>query len=446
MEKNELRKELGFIPTTAIVIGMVIGSGVFFKPTAIYTATGAPGLGLLAWVIGGIIALAGGLTTAEIGAAIPRTGGMIVWLEEAYGDVWGYILGWVETVVFFPAIIAALAIIFSTQAISLLGLNDGMLSVIAIITTIFLVFMNSLGTKLAGNIQTVFTTAKLIPLVAIIIFGFINGHAGVVRLLPITNPNHPVVTGLGSALVGVMFAYEGWIQVGNISGEMKNPRKDLPKSIIGGLLLVMVIYILINTAYLFVLPASALAASKVPAADVAMIIFGTAGAKFISVGILISIFGALNGNILTAMRIPYAMAIENKLPGSKWLSKLHPTYKTPVNCGILIEIFVTIMILLGNFNQLTDLCVFIIWIFYIMIFIAVIILRKKKPDLERPYRVPLYPVVPIIAIVGGLYIVINTMITQPINAGLGLLLTIIGLPIYFIRKKKGYIEEKESIS
>ncbi|GCD11418.1 amino acid permease [Clostridium tagluense] len=436
MGKNTLKKEIGLLAASAVVIGMVIGSGVFFKPTAIYTATGAPGLGMIAWIIGGLITIAGGLTAAEVAAAIPKTGGMIVWLEETYGEVWGFLLGWVETVISFPANIAALGIIFATQAVSLLGLGDEMLIIIAIISIIFLIVMNCLGAKVGGNIQTVFTIGKMVPILAIIVFGFINGNGGVVRLFPVSVATHPIATSLGSALLATMFAYDGWIHVGNIAGELKNPKKDLPKAIIGGLLFVMAAYILINMAYLFVLPASALAATKTPATDVATLLFGAAGGKVITVGILVSIFGTLNGNILTGMRVPYALALENKLPGSKWLSKLTPKTSTPINSGILIGVIAIVMTLSGNFNQLTDLLVFVLWIFYVMTFIAVMVLRKKKPDLIRPYKVPLYPVIPIIAIVGGLYIIINTMFTQPLNAGLGLVVTAIGLPIYYMRKNK----------
>ncbi|AKA71778.1 APC family permease [Clostridium scatologenes] len=436
MGKSELKKEIGLVPALAIVIGMVIGSGVFFKPTAIFTSTGAPGLGMMAWVLGGIISIAGGLTAAEISAAIPKTGGMIAYLEETYGDVWGYLLGWAQTIIYIPANIAALAIIFATQVTSLLSLSDSMLKPVAIIVIIFLICMNALGSKTGGIIQTVSTVGKLIPLFAIIIVGLMNGGGGAARLFPVTAANHPIATSLGSALVATMFAYEGWINVGAISGEMKNPGKDLPRAIVGGLSLVMAVYVIINVAYLFVLPASTLAATKTPAADVAKIIFGQAGGKVITVGILVSIFGALNGYILTGARIPYAMATENKLPGSKWLSKLHPTFKSPINSSILIAVVSIILVFSGKFDQLTDLLVFVIWIFYVMTFCAVITLRKKQPDLYRPYKVPLYPIIPAIAIIGGAYIIFNTLLTQPMNAGIGILLTVIGYPIYLSRKSK----------
>ncbi|KAA8674704.1 APC family permease [Clostridium sp. HV4-5-A1G] len=428
--ESSLKKEIGLIPAVSLVIGMVIGSGVFFKSHAIFNATGAPGLGIIAWILGGILSIAGGLTVAELSAAIPKTGGMIVYLEEAYGKIWGFLLGWVQTVIFYPATIAALAIIFSTQVINLTGISGGMLNIIAIITAVFLFAMNCLGSKTGAYIQTVSTICKLIPLVAIIIVGLVKGGGGTVNLLPIAAADHPVVSGLGSALIATMFAYDGWISVGVIAGEMKNPSKDLPKAIIGGLSLVMAVYLLINIAYLFVLPSSALAATETPAADVAKIIFGTNGGKIITIGILISVFGTLNGNILTCMRIPYKLATEGTLPGSAWLSRLHPTFKTPVNAGILEIIVSIIYIFSGKFDQLTDLTIFVIFIFYILTFYSVFILRKKQPDLYRPYKVPMYPIIPAVAIIGGLYILINTIITQPMNAGIGLVLTLIGLPVY----------------
>lgn len=433
---KELEKTLGLVPALAIVVGITIGSGVFFKPTAVFTATGAPGLGLLAWFIGGVITICGGLTVAEIAAAIPKTGGMMTYIEETYGELAAFLLGWAQTIIYFPATVAALSIILATQAVSLLGLTDSAITPIAIGTVAFLVIMNFFGSKTGGAIQTIATVGKLVPLVAIIAVGLMNDNASVARLMPFTSPDHPVVTGLGAALIGIMFAYDGWMNVGAIAGEMKNPGKDLPKAIVGGLSLVMGIYIIINIAYLFVLPASELAATATPAADVATIIFGANGGKIITIGILVSIFGAINGYIMTGTRIPYAMALENKLPFSNFFGKLHSKFQTPVNSGIFMFVMAVLMTFSGKFDQLTDLVMFVIWIFYTMTFGSVFILRKKQPDLVRPYKVPFYPLVPMIGIIGGSFVVINTLFTQPANAGIGLAITALGLPIYFARKSK----------
>ncbi len=433
---GEMQKTLGLVPALAIVIGIVIGSGVFFKPHAIFTATGSPGLGLVAWVIGGLITIAGGLTVAEIAAALPRTGGMVVYLEESFGSIWAYLLGWTQTVIYLPALIAALAVIFAKQAAVLMNLSEAVQAPIAIAAIIFLVIMNSLGSKTGGIIQTVATVGKLIPLIAIIIVGLMSGEGGTANLSPMTDAAHPVATGLGAALMGVMFAFDGWTNVGSIAGEMKNPGRDLPRAIIAGLLIVTAVYLLINVAYLFVLPASALAATETPAADVANIIFGATGGKVITAGILVSVFGAMNAYIMTGMRVPLAMAQENKIPFSSFFSKLHPKFQTPANCGIIIAVIASLMTLTGKFDLLTDLGMFVILIFYALTFAAVIVLRKKQPDLPRPYRVPLYPILPIIGIVGSVYMVINTIITQPMNAGVGLALALIGLPLYYARKSK----------
>ena len=433
---EELKKDLGFATALSIVVGMVIGSGVFFKPTAVFGASGSAGIGILAWIIGGIITIAGGLTVAEISAAMPETGGIVVYIKKTYGELWAFLLGWAQTTVYMPAVIAALGIIFATQAVSLMGLSSFMTTPIAIGTIVFLLVMNSVSSKAGGALQSIFTVAKLLPLIAITVLGFARGDVQSADILNFVPEKGSLVSSLGSALIAVIFAFEGWINVGAIAGEMKDPGKDLPRSIAMGLSVVMVVYVFINIAYLCVLPANVLASTATPAADVANVIFGSLGGKVISTGILISIFGALNGFILTGMRIPYVMAKEGKLPYSNLIGKLHEKYETPVNSGILIVAISIIFTFTGKFDQLTDLLTFTIWIFYVMTFAAVMILRKKMPDMHRPYRVPLYPVLPLVAIIGGLYIIINTLLTQPMNASLGLLITALGLPVYMYTSKK----------
>ncbi|KGL43797.1 amino acid permease [Listeria newyorkensis] len=441
MENQKLKKEIGFFTALTIVMGTVIGSGVFFKPEAVYSATGTASLGLLAWILGGVITICGGLTAAELSAAIPQTGGMMMYLQKTYGKLTAYLLGWAQTVIYFPANIAALSIIFATQVANLFGTGDGIIVPVAIAAAAFIMLMNFIGAKVAGSFQAVTTICKLVPLILIIIFGLFHQGDVAFRLFPISVEDHPFLTSLGSGLVATMFAYDGWIHVGNIAGEMKNPKKDLPKAIVFGLTGVMLVYLLINIAYLFVMPAAALAATATPASDVANIIFGSIGGKLITVGILISVFGTINGYTMTGIRIPYAMALDNQLPFSNWFKKLGAKSSVPYNGGIVILIISIIMIFSGGFNQLTDMLIFVIWIFYTLTFIAVFVLRKREPELVRPYKVPLYPVIPIIAILGGAFIVLNTLFTQPMNAGIGLVLTAIGLPIYLYKKKKGHFSE-----
>ena len=435
---KELKKNIGFLAALSTVVGVVIGSGVFFKPQAIYTATnGAPGLGLIAWILGGLITIAGGLTATEVSAAIPRTGGMMIYIEEVYGKSLGFLTGWMQTVLFFPGTIAACAVIFAQQASELLGsTSDNMKLVLPIAVGIILLtaFLNTIGSSFGGYIQTIATVGKLVPLVLIIIFGFIRGNSTSV-FNPMVGSGVNTITTLGQVLVSTLFAYDGWINVGAIAGEMKNPGRDLPRAIVGGLSLVMAVYLAINIAYLWVAPASDLAMVTSPASLVATKIFGAIGGKVISIGILISVFGTLNGYLLTGPRVAYALSKDGLLPGSRMLIKVNKG-SSPYNAIYLISILASIYALTGQFNLLSDLTVFAIWVFYVLTFIGVIMLRKSKPNLNRPYRVPLYPIIPLVAILGGGFVVINQLLTSPIISLGGIVITIIGFPIYKYRIKK----------
>ncbi|MGL4911188.1 MAG: APC family permease [Romboutsia sp.] len=439
MENKGLQKNLGMTAALSTVVGMVIGGGVFFKPQAVYSATGgAPGLGILAWVVAGIITITAGLTAAEVSAAIPKTGGMMIYIEEIYGKKLGYLTGWMQTVLFFPATIAALAVIFAEQATSLIG-NSSLLLPIAIGSILLLAGLNTLGSKTGGIIQTVSTGCKLIPLALIMIFGFVLGSGENEIMTPLVAEGVNAGSVIGQLLIAVLFAYDGWINVGALAGEMKNPGKDLPKAIVGGLTLVMAVYLTINLAYLWVLPANELAAVSAPAAAVAEAIFGPIGGKMITVGILISVFGCMNGYLLTGPRIAYTLASQKTLPGHQFLVKLNGS-QAPANATIAMALLASLYALSGQFNLLSDLAIFSVWIFYVLTFIGVMKLRKDQPNLHRPYKVPLYPIVPLIAILSGSFVVINQLLfagiqTTMISLG-GVIVTLIGLPVYNYMSKK----------
>lgn len=441
---QSLRKTIGFGAALSTVVGMLIGSGVFFKPQAIYSATnGGPGLGLLAWLIGGLITIAAGLTAAEISASITKSGGLMVYLEEIYGERIGFLTGWMQLILYIPAIVAALGIIFAQEAINLIGLDSGYIVPIAIGVIIFLSLLNSLGAKFGGTIQTVSTICKLIPLALIIIFGFIKGDTSTPLMTPFVGEGINVVSAISQVLIATLFAYDGWIYVGALAGEMKKPSKHLPMAIVGGISVVMAVYLVINIAYLLVIPASQMAPEGVaPATLVAQKLFGPSGAKIISIGILISVFGTLNGFILTGGRVPYIMACDKRIPFSNVFSKLNNN-AVPLNGTWLIVGLAVLYSLTGKFNLLSDLATFTIWIFYTMLFIGVIKLRKNRPGMKRPYKVPIYPVIPIIAILGGTFVVLSTLSTQPKNAISGLIITLIGLPIYEYMKNKNKNIKKE---
>ena len=446
MENKQLQKNLGIAAALSTVVGMVIGGGVFFKPQAVYTLTGgAPGLGILAWIIAGIMTITAGLTAAEVSAAIPKTGGMMVYIEEIYGKKLGFLTGWMQTVLFFPATAAAIAVMFGQQAALLLN-NSSLVMPMSIGVILLIGILNTFGSKTSGAIQTVSTVCKLIPLVLIIVFGFIKGSGDNPIMNPLVAEGIRPMGIIGQLLVAILFAYDGWINVGAIAGEMKNPGKDLPKAIIGGLSIVMAINVVINLAYLWVLPASELAQYASPASIVAEKIFGPVGGKLINVGILVSVFGCLNGYLLTGPRIPYTLANQKVLPAM--FGKLNK-HGVPANATLFMAVLSAIYALSGQFNLLSDLSMFAIWAFYTLTFIGVIKLRKTQPDLKRPYKVPFYPVIPIISICSGLFVVIDQLFLAGMKSSMislgGVIITLIGLPVYAIMtKKNSELQEKEN--
>ena len=446
MENKQLQKNLGIAAALSTVVGMVIGGGVFFKPQAVYTLTGgAPGLGILAWIIAGIMTITAGLTAAEVSAAIPKTGGMMVYIEEIYGKKLGFLTGWMQTVLFFPATAAAIAVMFGQQAAILLN-NPSLVMPMSIGVILLVGILNTFGSKTSGTIQTVSTVCKLIPLVLIIVFGFIKGSGDNQVMSHLVAEGISPMGIIGQLLVAILFAYDGWINVGAIAGEMKNPGKDLPKAIIGGLSIVMAINVVINLAYLWVLPASELAQYASPASIVAEKIFGPVGCKLINVGILVSVFGCLNGYLLTGPRIPYTLANQKVLPAM--FGKLNK-HGVPANATLFMAVLSAIYALSGQFNLLSDLSMFAIWAFYTLTFIGVIKLRKTQPDLKRPYKVPFYPVIPIISICSGLFVVIDQLFLAGMKSSMislgGVIITLIGLPVYsFMTKKNSELQEKEN--
>lgn len=435
---NGLKKNLGVATAMAIVVGCVIGSGVFFKPQAIYTVTGgAPGLGVLAWVITGVASIAAALTFAEVAIMIPKTGGMVAYLEDIYGPVVGFLAGWVQTLVFYPAMISALAVAFAQQAALFIG--EAFIVPVAIGVVILIIFLNSLGSSVGGGVQVIFTVCKLIPLALLMIFGFVKGSGANPIFTPMVGEGLNPAVVLGQLMVAVLFAYEGWTNVGAIAGEMKRPDRDLPVAIVGGVSVIMAVYFVINVAYLWVLPADELASLAAPASAVALEIFGDMGGKIVSVGIMISVFGACNGFVLSGSRVAYSLAAEGNFPFSHTLARLNKA-QVPTNSIILVGSIGCLYAVSGQFNLMTDLAVFSSWMFYTLTFIGVMKLRKDKPDAVRTYKVPLYPFIPAIAIVSGIFVIVNQLFLAGLQSTLlsaaSLVVTLVGLPVFMGIKAK----------
>ncbi|WP_195415406.1 APC family permease [Enterocloster citroniae] len=441
MKEDKLKREVSGFSAFIMVIGTIIGSGVFFKPTAVFGATGTAGLGLLAWGLGGGLALAGGLTIAEIGTLIPQTGGMMTYMEAIYGKFWGYLIAWVQTIIFYPVRIEAATVICATQAANLLGLGKDTVIPIAVAIVLFVNFVNAIGNKATDILQNLATFLKFIPLILIIVAGLLfNPDPVKVELIPFTDPGRPLGAAISAALLATLYATDGWMNVTNIAGEMKDPGRDLPKAIVGGISMVTLIYLAINVAYLRVLPANALAATATPASDVAGILFSSFGGKLITIGIMISVFGSQTGFVRASWRIPYALGLRDMLPFGGFFRKLNQKTDMPVNSGMfLMALTIIMLVCIGDFNILTDIGSFVIWFFYILTFAGIFILRKKWPDRERPYKVPLYPLVPILGAFGGIFVLVSTIMYQPFVALISIVCTLTGVPLYLYLIKKNQV-------
>ena len=438
MENNKMKKDLGVMSAMALVVGCVIGAGVFFKPYAIYQATGgAPGMGMLAWIFGGLASLLGALTFAEVAILIPKTGGMVAYLSDVFHEKVGFLAGWMQVVIFYPAFLAGYGVKVGSELAEYVG--EAFVMPIAIGLIILLVFANSLGSKTASRVQVVSTICKLIPLFLLMLWGFLLGSGDNAIFTPMVGEGKNAGSVLGSTLLAVLFAFEGWTNVGAIAGEMKNPGRDLPRAIVGGVSIIMAVYFVINMAYLWVLPADQLMNLESPAAAVAETIFGPTGGLLIKIGIIISVIGAANGFLMSGSRVAYHLADMNTLPASGVLAKLNGN-QVPANSITLIGALACVYSLIGQFDLLTDLAVFSCWIFYTLTFACVIKLRIDKPQLERTYKVPLYPVVPILAILSGLYVVVSQLFLSGTRAQImslaSVAITLVGLPVYMAVKKR----------
>ena len=436
---QQLRKDLGVATATSLVVGCVIGAGVFFKPYAIYQATGgAPGLGILAWIIGGLISIFAALTFAEVAVLIPRTGGMVAYLSEVYGKKVGFLAGWMQVVIFYPAYLAGYGVKVGSELGAWLGTQYALPVGIGVIA--LLIFLNIRGSKSAGGMQVVSTICKLLPLGLLMVFGFVRGSGDHAILTPLVGEGKSALTVMGTTLLAVLFAFEGWTNVGSIVGEMKDPGRDLPRAIVGGVSIIMAVYLVINLAYLWVIPANELMNLESPATAVATRIFGEGGGMLITIGIIISVIGAGNGFLMSGSRVAYQLAVQRTLPASSKLSTLN-SRQVPANAIYLVGVLACLYSLSGEFDLLTDLGTFACWIFYTLTFCCVIRLRRTHPEWERKYKVPLYPVIPALAILSGLYVMVSQLFLSGTRATVMCLcrvgITLLGLPVYALAKKKG---------
>ncbi|UQS86394.1 amino acid permease [Nicoliella spurrieriana] len=435
--KSDVNKSgIGPFAAFATVMGTVIGGGVFFKTASVVASTYSFGLTILVWIVSGLLTICAGLTVSELAAALPETGGPVKFLELGYGKLTGFLFGWAQSLVYTPGNVAGLCLVFGTQFVNLFHLSSGMNLMVAILCGLTILVINLLGSQLAGRVQSIALIIKLIPILIIAIVGlFIPGQVHV-QLWPFTPINHANVwSAFGQGLLATMFAYDGWIGISNIAGELKNPKSDLPKAIIIGLSLVTIIYTLINFVFLKNMPINAIAGNQNTASQVASHLFGAYGGKLVTIGILVSVYGAINGYLFTGIQIPRVLGSENMIPFSKHFAKVSKN-GAPYVAAIFQFVVAVLMMCSGSFDILTDMSMFIVWSFFCLLFVEVIMLRKKRPDLSRPYKVPGYPIVPLLALVGALFVLIVTIFTQTGLVIAGVILTAIGVPVYYLHQRQ----------
>ena len=434
-EPPKLARVLTLLDATMINAGGIIGSGIFMVPATIALLTGSTSLILAVWVFGGLISLFGALSVAELGAAMPRAGGQFVYLNEAYGPVWGYLYGWSCVAVINTASIAAVGVAFSEYLSFFFPLSSMGIKSVAILSVILLTIINILDVKSGARAQNIFTLLKIGAIFGIISLGLIMDGGSAENIQPFY-PDRPLpalVGPLGLAMVSVLWTYDGWIFITYVAGEVKNPGRNIPLSLVFCMLIVISIYLLINFVFTYTLGIGAMGTSTLVASDSAFIFLGEKGAVLVSIIILISLLGANNGFILTSARINYAMA-RNRLFFQQ-AAKVHPKFKSPANALIIQAVWACALTFSGTYNQLITYIIFASWIFYAMSCAAVIILRKKRPEMKRPYKTPGYPYIPIIFILFAVFLTFNTILEAPRDAAVGAGIILAGLPLYFYWKK-----------
>jgi amino acid transporter len=450
--KATLRRALGLWAAVAIVIGTVIGGGIFLVPSSMIRNLGSVTTLFVVWVVAGLLSLFGALTYAELSAAMPEAGGEYVYLRSAYGPFWGFLYAWTqfwvaksgsiatlaaEFYIYFTAFVPALAkpILVTSLPIgpggSMLEIHYGQLVAIGLI--IVLGAINYLGVRSSGNLQVVVTIFKMVLIAAVIAIGIFFGHGDGAHF----NQHVPAVGGVAgffAAMVSALWAYDGWNNVSMVASEIKDPQRNLPRSLIYGTLAVIATYLLINVAYFYVLSPSQVAISQRLAADMMTSIYGLKAGGAVTIAVLISVFAALNGSILTGARVPFAAARDGLFFPS--FAKVHPHYRTPGNSVIWLCLWSSVVVLSGWFDDLYNFVIFGSWILYLMTGVSVFVLRRKQPDLVRPYRVLGYPYVPVLFVAVAAMLLISTLQTRPRESLMGLVLMGLGIPFFFYWKNR----------
>lgn len=453
-QRPELARDLGLSHAGAVVVGTIIGSGIFLVPAEMMQAVGSAQLVYLAWMVGGVLSFFGALTYAELGAMKPQAGGEYVYVRDAYGPLLGFLYAWTWFLIAKPASIATI----TTGLVRILGtfpvfsffsqpfltnpftITYGQL--VAIGATILISWLNYIGVRKAGEFQFLFTLLKVATILGIVAIGFSYRGGSWSNFATEFVGAKGGVHGFFLALVAALWAYDGWNDLNMVAGEIRNPQRNIPLGLIWGVATVGLLYILVNAAVQYVLPASAVAGSERPASEAVALVLGRTGAGLVSAAMAISMLVTLNGTIMSGARVPFAMARDGYF--FKSLADVHPRFRTPSGAIIVQCVLAIILLLLvgTNFRQFFSLAIFAEWLFYMIAGSTVFVFRYRNPQADRPYRVWGYPVVPALFVAASTLLLYFTFKDNLPNSAYGTLAILAGIPVFYFFAHRKHVTER----
>jgi basic amino acid/polyamine antiporter, APA family len=448
--RPELARDLKLSHAGAVVVGTIIGSGIFLVPQEMMQAVGSARIVYFAWLVGGLLSFFGALTYAELGAMKPQAGGEYIYVRDAYGPLPAFLYGWTWFLIAKPASIATVTTglvrtlatfpvfaFFSSPCFSAGSFSVSYGQLVAIAAAIFITWLNYIGIRRAGEFQFLFTLLKIAIILGIVAVGFSYKDGSWANFSTTFTGAKGGLAGFFAALVAALWAYDGWNDLNMVAGEIRNPQRNIPLSLVSGVATVGALYMLINAAVQYAMPASAVAAAARPAADAVALVVGRGGATLVSIGIAVSMLVTLNGTIMSGARVPFAMSRDRYF--FKAIAEVHPRFHTP-SVSLVVQCALSILLLLGggNFRQFFSLAIFAEWLFYMIAGSTVFVFRLRDPQAERPYRVPGYPVVPALFIAASAILLYYTFTDNLRYSAEGCVAILAGIPVfYYFARRRG---------
>lgn len=435
-QKAVLLKVLGLWDSVAIVIGVVIGVGIFRVPAEVANYLLSPELIILAWFLGGLFSLIGASCYAELSSSFPETGGDYIYLKESYGPLVSFLYAWTCLLVMRTGAIAAVAFIFAEYFVSFLALDRSLVKAVTISIVLLLSFINILGLREGKRLQNISVVAKVATLIGIIVFGFLSKKGDISNFHPLlVTGQRGVLPLFGLAMIPVLWTYGGWHENTYVTGETKDARRVLPLALITGTAIITLLYICINLIYIYLIPVEKIAEAKLIVSDMMQILFGRWATKTVEALVMISAFGGINGMIMTTSRVTYAVGKDN--PIFRYLGEVHERFHTPARSILINAIWSILLIIWGTFSKLLFFTGVLTWLFFGLIVAGLFMLRYKFPHIKRPRKVWGYPITPIIFILICIWLVINTIVYYPFQSIIGICLMISGIPFYLVSRRLG---------